>query len=84
MKVKSEVKALPGDMVMVSNYRASNIWEQGELRRVDINVDKTGKTHVCYSVWVTRHPKTPRSRPGYYLYVGESAIRKEKSLRNHA
>lgn len=74
LRVNVMVIATPGDKVWVSNYRKSDEWEQGEVRGVEINVDREGEPTVRYNVWVSRVPKHPRGRYGYYLCVQTNRI----------
>ncbi len=77
-KINVFVLVLPGQAVMVRNYRASLRWERGEVRSVKAGIDKDGSAIVSYSVWVARIPKGPRSRTGYFLTVGHTSILKIK------
>lgn len=74
IEVKVKVEAVPGDIVDVCNYRKSDQWEQGEVRSVEIAVDRDGKPIVRYNVWVSRTPKHPRGRYGYFLCVQRDRI----------
>jgi len=74
IEVKVKVEAVPGDIVEVCNYRRSDTWEQGELRGVEINVDRDGKPTVRYDIWVHRTPTHSRGRYGYYLCVQRDRI----------
>lgn len=78
MIVTAVIEAVPGDKVMVENYRSKHkYWEEGEVRHTEIDVRKDGTTRVSYHVWVER-PGTKRQpwKTGYSLHVGDDKIRK--------
>lgn len=77
MVIKAKVKAVPGDQVIVRNYRKKGSpWENGEVRATEINVRDNGDTSVHYRVWIKR-PGVGWSE-GYALEVGNEAIEKLK------
>lgn len=75
--IKTQIKAVPGDRVLVENYRTSNKeWEEGKVCNVKISVREDGTTTNFYDVRVDR-PSTKRHpwKTGYTLSVGDAGIR---------
>lgn len=77
MKIKTEVKAIPGQRVMVLNYRKRpHEWEEGEVRSTNIGVTNNGKIRNSYNVATIRQTRTKRQPWGrcIFLSVGDDGI----------
>lgn len=73
MKKQVILKAIPGDIVNVSNYRRGGQYENGEVYDVETKWRNDGNYRNEYRVCLDR-----RSAKGNYLfiYVGDKAIDK--------
>lgn len=79
MTVTAIIEAVPGDKVLVENYRSKyKPWEEGTISSTEIDVRQDGTTRVHYSVHLDRRTYTKRAPWGNVikLYVGDDQIRK--------
>ena len=69
LKVSVEVIALPGQRVLVKNFRvkAKDSWEEGIVTKVNIDVVTSTRANLSYSVLI--------NGKNYHLTVGEDSIK---------
>ncbi len=73
MKFVIKANTMTGDTVLVENYRrTSDVWEQGKIVRVQVELYLEGKYDITYSVRLDRIPK---SGWPITLYVGQDKIK---------
>ena len=61
-KITVEIECLPGDKVMVQNYRRKDIWESGTCTSVEIRVRKEGSS-PSYEVTLDRKAPPNKRHP---------------------
>lgn len=77
MKITAIIEAVPGDKVMVENYRSRyKPWENGTIHATKIGVNKDGVCRVAYDVMLDRRGNGRYGNRPIWLYVGDDKIRK--------